>query len=141
MSSVPKSLAASRSKCTKFVSSLRHEKEAAYLPQVIEKVKGHPDYRSLPTAETKKLAKKLSDIELMKEYFREYLQEDTPQVTSSPGQGGTNGGLQGTASAVEGGGGAASINSDITESSDATRSITFSCVQRIAAVIPDRTAP
>ena len=129
--------------------SIKPGKEPAYLLQVIEKMRDHPEFQGMPKTEIKRLAKKLSNTELMKEYFHEYLQENTLQVTSSGLQAMTSavdttgGDLQDTTSAVKTTdcpdiqGFSATFSPDVTHSDD------FSHVKRITAFpvkyIPDYT--
>lgn len=51
----------------------------------MKKVRGHPDFQNFTSAQVKKQAKKLTEIESLKEYFSEYLalaQDNVLQVTN-----------------------------------------------------------
>lgn len=71
------------------VSALKNvDKDSTYLEEAIRKVRGHPDFKDLPSAEIKQQAKKLTSTESMKEYFSEYLtlaQRNVLQVTAASG--------------------------------------------------------
>lgn len=63
------------------------EKDSTYLEEVIKKVRDHPDFQNLSSAEAKQQAKKLTSTELMKEYFSEYFtlaQDRVLQVSQGP---------------------------------------------------------
>ena len=63
------------------------DKDSSYLEEVIKKVRDHPDFKNLSSAEVKRQAKKLSSTELMKEYFSEYftqVQDSVLQVAKVP---------------------------------------------------------
>lgn len=82
----PRSVSASRSGVEKLKGAFPgltsvEKKWSSYHQQVLEKLRKHPDYARAPTREVKILAQKLTETDLMEEFFADVLQFQVAQYS------------------------------------------------------------